>query len=112
MKHINHLKRNEDFQTVLQKKQSQSSSAFVLYGLASKQPSTRVGISVSKKLGIAVTRNRIKRQVRMMCDDIIDYSRGIDWVIIIRKPYLDQDYEVNLRQLKNLITQLGLRVQE
>lgn len=112
MKHTNHLKKNEDFQTVLQKKQNVTASAFVIYASANKQAITRVGISVSKKLGIAVIRNQIKRQIRMMCDDVIDYTKAVDWVIIVRKPYLDQDYQANLNQLNKLISQLLLRVQE
>lgn len=110
MKHIYHLKKNKDFQAVMQKKRSVSASAFVIYAMSNDLPHARIGISVTKKLGNAVVRNRIKRQVRMMCDSIFSYENGFDWVIIIRKPYLDEDFETNSRQLNLLVSQLSLRV--
>lgn len=112
MKHNYHLKRNEDFQAVIQRKQSISASAFVVYGMKSDQPHTRIGLSVTKKLGIAVVRNHIKRQVRMMCDDIFTYDQPYDWVIIVRKPFLDEPFATNARQLNQLVSQLQLRLQE
>ena len=110
MKHIYHLKKNQDFQAVMQKKISTSASAFVVYVLRNEQPHARIGLSVTKKLGNAVVRNRIKRQVRMMCDSTFRYEDNLDWVIIIRKPYLTNDYETNQRQLNQLVSQLSLRV--
>lgn len=112
MKHTYHLKRNADFQAVMQRKQSISASAFVVYGMKSSQPHTRIGLSVTKKLGIAVVRNHIKRQVRMMCDDIFTYEEPIDWVIIVRKPFLGESFETNAHQLNQLVSQLRLRLQE
>ena len=45
-----------------------------------------------KKIGKAVIRNKIKRQVRSMCDKLIDFqSNSFDIVIVIRKNYLELD---------------------
>lgn len=60
MKKRNRLKKNEDFQKVFKHGTSVANRQFVLYTL--DQPENdelRVGLSVSKKIGNAVMRNRI-----------------------------------------------------
>lgn len=65
---------------------------------------TRVGISVSKKLGSAVTRNRAKRQVRAMCDEIIKYNEtSYDIVIILKDKFLEMSFGENKSQLSDLL---------
>lgn len=39
---------------------------------------------VGKKLGNAVVRNKIKRQVRSMVDDCFDFNEAFDTIIIVR----------------------------
>lgn len=43
---------------------------FIIYYLKNDIGHARIGISVSKKLGKAVIRNKIKRQVRMIVKEI------------------------------------------
>ena len=62
----------------------------------------RAGISVSKKLGNAVVRNKVKRQVRMMISEITDFKRGADLIVIVRKNYLYNDYRTNKKELNML----------
>ena len=53
----------------------------------------RVGISVSKKIGNAVIRNKIKRQIRMMFIENFDnetYEKDV--IVIVRKNYLQNSY--------------------
>ncbi|USG65802.1 ribonuclease P protein component [Brevibacillus ruminantium] len=59
------LKKNEQFQEVFQKGSSAANKQFVLYSAKQEgQAAFRAGISVSKKIGNAVTRNRVKRMIR------------------------------------------------
>jgi ribonuclease P protein component len=62
-----------------------------------------VGISVSSKLGNAVVRNRIKRQVRMICDELLCYTQPVDIVIVVRKNYLDHSFEDNKESFKQFL---------
>ena len=101
------LKKNEDFQHVLSLKKRTGNQAYTLYLSQNKLPHVRVGISTSKKLGNAVTRNRIRRQVRSMIQHILVMEQSIDLVVIVRSHYLTQAFELNQQQLTSLIRSLG-----
>lgn len=96
------VKRNEDFQKIIQARKSVANKEFVLYSLKNEYEHMRIGFSVSKKLGNAVTRNRIKRQVREMARAVFDSNRSYDYVLIVRKGYLDNDFQTNLESLQHL----------
>ncbi|MDN8848033.1 ribonuclease P protein component, partial [Staphylococcus aureus] len=55
------IKKNSDFQFIYKKGKSVANKQFVVYTIVNKElEHFRLGISVSKKLGNAVVRNRIK----------------------------------------------------
>ena len=65
MKKSYRVKKDREFQQVFHKGKSTANRQFVIYKLNKEaQAHFRVGISVSKKLGNAVTRNRLKRRIR------------------------------------------------
>ena len=75
-------------------------SSFVCYFEPRKQEHARVGISVGKKMGNAVVRNKIKRQVRSMVDVCFDFDEDFDTILIVRPRYHQQSFEENLNELK------------
>lgn len=98
------IRKNEEFSKIVAKKQSIASGNFVLYYNDSKEEYSRIGISVSKKLGKAVVRNKIKRQVRMMVNEVYDYRNNkLDLIIIVRNKYLNNTYKDNRLDLEKLI---------
>jgi len=88
------IKKNKEFQTAFQKGQSFANRQFVVYSLPKEgQDHFRIGLSVSKKIGNAVTRNRIKRYVRQSIFELNEQlAIGNDYVIIARKPAADMDF--------------------
>lgn len=102
MKKEYRVKRNEDFQTIIKKKNSVVSKQFVVYFRSNEFDHSRIGISVSKKLGNAVVRNKIKRQVRSMVDAIFDMNKPIDYIIIVRNHYLYKTFDENKQDLMKL----------
>ncbi|MBL4953385.1 ribonuclease P protein component [Neobacillus sp. YIM B02564] len=88
------IKKNKDFQTVFQQGRSFANRQFVVYSLPKEdQDFFRIGLSVSKKLGNAVTRNKIKRYIRQSVFELKDQLLpGYDYVIIARKPAAEMDF--------------------
>jgi|SRR5579875_1643445 len=88
------IKKNKDFQAVFQKGRSFANRQFVVYSLKKDdQDFFRIGLSVSKKLGNAVTRNRIKRYIRQAIFELKDQlASSHDYVIIARKPAAEMDF--------------------
>jgi len=95
------IKKNEEFQKIIYKRHSTANKSFILYYDIKKEEKARVGISVSKKMGNAVVRNKIKRQIRMMVDDIFSYnSADYDIIVIVRPNYSKQKYQINKKDLE------------
>ncbi|WHY89165.1 ribonuclease P protein component [Neobacillus novalis] len=88
------IKKNKEFQAAFQNGTSFANRQFVVYSLKKEdQDFFRIGLSVSKKIGNAVTRNRIKRYVRQAIFELKDQlTIGNDYVIIARKPTADMDF--------------------
>ena len=100
MKVINRIKKTQDFGLAINKGKTFRLPNFIIHVRNNDLGLTRVGISASSKLGHAVVRNRIKRQVRAMCDSLIDYNaRSLDIVIIVRKSFLNSDFNDNKSQI-------------
>ena len=64
MKKEYRVKRSQDFDNIIRKKQSFANRQFVIYYQKNKLEHMRLGVSVSKKLGKAHERNKIKRYIR------------------------------------------------
>ncbi len=86
------IKKNEDFQEVFKKGKSTANRQFVLYILNNNHTHFRVGLSVSKKLGKAVTRNQIKRYIRQFCLEEKERLHNKDYVIIARAPAASMNF--------------------
>ncbi|WP_369901576.1 ribonuclease P protein component [Bacillus manliponensis] len=112
MKKRNRIKKNDEFQAVFQNGKSSANRQFVVYQLEKKQqPYFRIGLSVSKKIGNAVVRNRIKRMVRQAFLELKDeIDVGKDLVIIARKPCTDMTYEEFKKSLVHVLNRSGIKV--
>jgi ribonuclease P protein component len=59
-----HLRRPNDFQRVYDRRRSVSNAWIIVYGCENALPHLRLGMSVSRKYGGAVQRNRLRRLYR------------------------------------------------
>ncbi|MCL6441993.1 MAG: ribonuclease P protein component [Alicyclobacillus sp.] len=98
------LKENRDFRRVFQRGKSMATGRLVLYWCDSRHPTFRVGFSVSKKIGNAVTRNRLKRVLRE-CFHKLEGDLSVlqvDFVVICRQAAAQASFheiEADVRKL-------------
>jgi ribonuclease P protein component len=104
MKKINIVKKNLEFNEIIKKGRKYYSDLFFVYILKNSYPYNRYGISVSKKVGNAVTRNKYKRRIKNIIDNLKNPLFGYD-IIIISRPKLKfseySDIENNIIKLMN-----------
>lgn len=84
MKKEYRVKKSQDFDNIIRKKQSFANRQFVVYYQENKLDHMRLGISVSKKLGKAHERNKLKRYVRESFKTRKDFLKNYDIIIIVR----------------------------
>ena len=111
MKKEYRVKKNEDFSYIIKHKQILDNRSFIIYYVKNDLNHARIGISVSKKLGKAVIRNKIKRQVRMIVQQTINFNDNYDYIVIVRNKYLDLDFISNLNELKYLYKKILKRME-
>lgn len=106
MKKAFRIKDNEEFQLVFKKGKSFANRQLVVYYMKKEgQTHFRVGFSVGKKIGNAVTRNRIKRHLRHAFQDLEDkISKNTDMVIIARQPTKEMTYDQFKKSLVHLLS--------
>ena len=79
------IKENSDFRRAYYKGKSVVKKRLVLYYRKNRFSYNRLGITVSPKVGKAVTRNRVKRLLKENYRIIQGLSAGYDIVIVARK---------------------------
>jgi ribonuclease P protein component len=99
------IKKNEDFQLAFKEGKSVANRQFVIYTL--KKPDQRhfrIGLSVSKKIGNAVTRNQIKRYIRQVFHEFDGQIHNhADYIIIARKPTAEMNYHEVKQSLSHVL---------
>ena len=101
------IKKNEEIKNIVNNSNKIVSKYFIIYYVNNQLKFNRYCISVSKKIGKAVTRNYYKRVIRNIVDNHKKlYSKGKDYIIILRKACLEMNYselEESFLQLINII---------
>ena len=99
----NRIKKYSEFQKVIEEGDVKKTCFFVSYALKNELGYSRFGISVPKKTGNAVVRNRIKRQVRSAIGQSTNFSDSVDMVLIVRKNYDTNSFDQALSEIKELL---------
>lgn len=97
------IKQNNDFQRIYKNGKSVANRQFVIYTADNECDHFRLGISVSKKLGNAVTRNRIKRSIRECFKHHKEDIISKDIIVIARHQSVDLKVADTKKSLEHVL---------
>jgi len=94
MKFTQSLKKNNEFLEVYKRGESFANKYLIMYVLENNTIQNRLGISISKKVGNSVKRNRLRRLIKESFRDTEEcFPRGLDIVIVVRVSSRDIGYK-------------------
>lgn len=103
------VKENYEFRRIYRKGKSAVSPQLVIYCQRNRRGHSRLGVSVSTKLGCAVVRNRVRRRIR----EIYRLNKakmlpGYDLIVVARVRAVETDYQKLDRTYLRLLEQMDL----
>ena len=99
---------NSDFKRLYYRGKSVVKKRLVLYYRKNRYPFTRLGITVSPKIGCAVTRNRVRRLLKENYRILQGISQGYDIVLVARTSSAKASFHEIERDLEGALGESGL----
>jgi len=101
------LKKNSDFKRVYNKGKSYADKFLVIYFIPNNLENTRLGISVSKKVGNSVVRHHITRLIKENFRLNYNDKKNYDIIFVARIRSKDADFHKIERSMNFLLKKLG-----
>ena len=103
------VKQNGDFRRIYRRGRSAVSGGVVVYCLKNRQGMSRLGVTVSTKLGHAVVRNRVRRRFRELYRlHKGELLPGYDVIMVARVRAVEMPYRKLERNYLRCLSELGL----
>jgi len=107
------LRKNEDFERILSGGKSVADPRLVVYYIKRTDRGRAIGISVGRRLGNAVLRNRYKRRLRELMRKALPHIRsGYSLVILLRRGGVGKDFSELEKSLFRLLKRARLWQEE
>jgi len=102
------LSRSRDFDAVYRHGRSVSTRYLTLYGFLRPggEGDPRLGLAVSRQVGGAIERNRLKRQLREAFEELEDMPAGRDYVLVARPGVAEATQSKGFRWLAEQVAEL------
>jgi len=107
---IKTLKNRADFLYIRKQEQKWVRPGMVVQSCVRDQDGVRVGFTVTKRVGNAVIRNRVKRRLRSVVQEILSENEllSCDFVVIGRQATIDRSFQDLKGDLYKSLYKLGL----
>ena len=92
MKKINILKNSRDFDRIIKNNKAYKYKDYILFLEKNTNDVYKFGLSVGKKIGNAVRRNKVKRQIKSIISEK-DYQNNFNCIIIVGKGINERTFE-------------------
>ena len=89
---MHRLRKNKEFNYIYKKGERVSTEHFTLFVVKSKFENYKIGFSVSKKLGKANKRNKLKRRLREICRRYVKVPPYRNYVLLARNDAQNVDF--------------------
>ena len=109
LKRINRLKKRYQFNYVYKSGEHFSGEHIVLYVVSSKTKNIKVGLAVTKKVGHAVVRNRIRRRLREIIKaKISTLKQSYNIIVVARDNISSASFETLTNEFSKLLKKANL----
>lgn len=108
MKKINIIKSNDEYNRIIKSFKPYKYNDFIIYVEKTNQNIYKFGFSVGKKVGNAVTRNKIKRRLKSILDKL-DFKKGFNCIIIVKKGIVDKSFQEIENDLNIIINKIDIK---
>ena len=107
MKKVNILKNSRDFDRIIKNNKPYKYKDYVIFIERETGKIYKFGLSVGKKVGNAVNRNKIKRRLKDIIDKK-DYQNGFNCIIIVGKGINERKFNEMQENLLNAFKNLNI----
>ena len=101
MKKINIIKSNDEYNRIIKNIKPYKKKEVLVFVEKLKTDRYHFGFSISKKIGKAVVRNKVKRQIKNILDKN-NYENNFNCIIMVRKEFLNLNF-LSMQKLLNEI---------
>ncbi len=101
------IKKNSEYNRLIQNYKPIRYKYISLYIENTKSDKTLFGFSVGKKIGGAVVRNKIKRQLKAIIQKKT-YQKGINCIIMVNSGILNKSFQEIQKDLLNVLIKQGV----
>lgn len=111
MKKKNIIKENREYTRIIKNNKSFKYNDYIIYKEKRNDNQYKFGISVGKKVGNAVTRNKLKRQIKNIID-AKSYENSFNCIIILKKGIINKTFEQKKEDLYSAFEILNIFKEE
>lgn len=107
MKKKNIVQKKQDYNRIIKKRQGQASKYFIINKEENNENIPKFGITFTKHIGNAVTRNKLKRRIKSIIDNNPNiYQNNQTYIIIAKQTTLELNYQELEKQLIYLFSKI------